>query len=123
MSNFLRLSFLLLTGLAACSSPEPTSPEAPGTGPDPAAPAAIRATLEADALTAGQAVFAERCAVCHGPDGRQGTNGAHDLTKSNLNVTGRVYMVTNGFGKMPGFKDQLTEEQIQQVAAYSLTLR
>ncbi|MBX0291426.1 cytochrome c [Hymenobacter sp. HSC-4F20] len=74
-------------------------------------------------LLAGQALFSQRCAACHGPDGKLGRNGAHDLTKSNLNTAGRVYMVTNGLGKMPGFKDQLTEEQIRQVAEYSLTLR
>lgn len=75
------------------------------------------------ALIAGKTLFTQRCAVCHGHDGKLGLNGAHDLSKSNLNTTGRVYMVTNGLGKMPGFKDQLTEEQIQQVAAYSLTLK
>lgn len=74
-------------------------------------------------LTAGKVLFNKNCAVCHGPDGRLGLNGAHDLSTSNLNTTGRVYMVTQGLGKMPSFKDQLTPEEIQQVVAYSLTLK
>ena len=74
-------------------------------------------------LTAGKALFQQNCEVCHGPDGKRGLNGAHDLTKSNLNTAGRVYMVTQGLGKMPGFKGQLTDAQIQQVVAYSLTLK
>ncbi|KAA9333442.1 GNAT family N-acetyltransferase [Hymenobacter busanensis] len=71
----------------------------------------------------GKALFLENCALCHGANGKLGVNGAHDLTKSNLNQMGRTYMVTNGLGKMPAFKDQLTPEQIEQVVAYSLTLK
>jgi len=113
-----------LLQLAACQSTDAVqSAPTPPTPPDPAAPAAILGTLETDALAAGEAIFTQRCAVCHGPDGKLGNNGAHDLTKSNLNVNGRVYMVTKGLGKMPAFQDQLTEQEIEQVAAYSLTLR
>jgi mono/diheme cytochrome c family protein len=68
-------------------------------------------------------LYTENCAVCHGADGRLGLNGAHDLSKSNLNTTGRVYMVTQGLGKMPSFKDKLTTSQIQQVVAYSISLK
>lgn len=74
-------------------------------------------------LAAGQALFQQNCVVCHGANGQRGLNGAHDLTKSNLNTAGRVYLVTNGLGKMPAFNKTLTDEQIEQVVAYSLTLR
>lgn len=76
-------------------------------------------------LAAGQALYTQNCAVCHGPDGKLGLNGARDLTKSNLTATGRIYQVTNGSlsKKMPAFKDKLSEEQIRQVVEYSLTLR
>ncbi|SMB95321.1 cytochrome c class I [Hymenobacter roseosalivarius DSM 11622] len=110
--------------VAACQSADPVQ-SAPTAlpEPDPAAPAAILGTLETDALAAGEAIFTQRCVVCHGPDGQLGNNGARNLTKSNLNINGRVYIVTKGMGKMPAFKDQLTEQEIEQVAAYSLTLR
>ncbi|MGI4870026.1 MAG: c-type cytochrome [Janthinobacterium lividum] len=71
----------------------------------------------------GQALFQKNCARCHGKDGRLGLNGAHDLTKSNLNAFGRTYLVTNGMGKMPAFQKTLTAAQIAQVVAYSLTLK
>ncbi|MBD2714199.1 cytochrome c [Microvirga sp. STR05] len=87
---------------------------------DDSAPAAAP---ETPVLAAGKALFQQNCEVCHGPDGKRGLNGAHDLTKSNLNTAGRVYMVTQGLGKMPAFKGQLTDAQIQQVVAYSLTLK
>ena len=71
----------------------------------------------------GQLLFQKNCQRCHGKDGRLGLNGAHDLTKSNLNAFGRTYLVTNGMRKMPSFSKTLTPAQIEQVVAYSLTLR
>lgn len=101
---------LLLGGCDAADKPAAATPPTPATD----APAVV---------DAGQALYEQNCALCHGPDGKRGLNGAHDLTRSNLNQMGRVYMVTNGMGKMPAFKGQLTPEQIEQVAAYSLTLK
>ncbi|TDN36253.1 cytochrome c [Hymenobacter sp. UV11] len=71
----------------------------------------------------GQLLFQKNCVRCHGQDGRRGLNGAHDLTKSNLNAFGRTYLVTNGMGKMPPFAKKLTAAQIDEVVAYSLTLK
>jgi len=71
----------------------------------------------------GQVLYQKNCARCHGADGRKGLNGAHDLTKSNLNAFGRTFLVSNGLGKMPSFKKALTPAQIDQVVAYSLTLK
>ena len=74
-------------------------------------------------LVPGQALFQKNCVRCHGANGKLGLNGAHDLTKSNLNAFGRTYLVTNGLGKMPAFGKTLTPAQVQQVVAYSLTLK
>ena len=71
----------------------------------------------------GQVIFQKNCVRCHGANGKRGAFGAHDLTKSNLNEFGRTYLVTNGMGKMPAFGKTLTPAQVQQVVAYSLTLR
>lgn len=71
----------------------------------------------------GQLIYQKNCVRCHGANGKLGLNGAHDLTKSNLNAFGRTYLVTKGLGKMPAFGKALTPAQVQQVVAYSLTLR
>ena len=71
----------------------------------------------------GQVLFQKNCVRCHGANGKLGLNGAHDLTKSNLNAFGRTYLVTKGMGKMPSFEKVLTPAQVQQVVAYSLTLK
>ena len=71
----------------------------------------------------GQVLYQKNCQRCHGPDGKKGASGAHDLTKSNLNAFGRTYLVNNGMGKMPAFGKKLTPEQVKQVVEYSLTLK
>lgn len=111
----------LTTDVAGLSEAEVTALEAASANAALASPPAE--PEPAPELTSGKVLFNKNCAVCHGSDGKLGLNGAHDLSKSNLNTTGRVYMVTQGLGKMPSFKDQLTPEQIQQVVAYSLTLK
>jgi cytochrome c6 len=109
-ASFLLSALALLTLAGACN---------PASSSEPTETSATAAAVEQP----GKALYARNCAACHGPDGKLGLNGAHDLTKSNLNATGRVYMVTQGLGKMPSFKKQLTEAQIQQVVDYSLTLK
>ncbi|MFC7666265.1 c-type cytochrome [Hymenobacter humi] len=85
----------------------------------PVAPAGCRHAAGA----ARPGALPKNCLRCHGANGKKGANGAHDLTKSNLNAFGRTYMVTNGMGKMPAFGKTLSPAQVQQVVAYSLTLR
>jgi heme/copper-type cytochrome/quinol oxidase subunit 2 len=68
---------------------------------------------------AGEEVFAENCAVCHGATGHGG-GGGPDLRTMPLAKTqaGAEGQVTNGGGGMPAFKGVLSEEEIANVAAY-----
>ena len=86
-------------------------------------PLFLQPAAAAPPVLPGQVLYQKNCLRCHGANGKKGANGAHDLTKSNLNAFGRTYMVTNGMGKMPAFGKTLTPAQVQQVVAYSLTLR
>ena len=93
----------------------PAEPGAPAeTGGEPSAPAG-----EGDPA-AGEEIFASSgCGSCHtlSAAGTNGTIGPnlddaqpdHDLV---------VERVTNGAGAMPSFADALSEQQIQDVAAY-----
>jgi cytochrome c551 len=67
----------------------------------------------------GAAVFSENCSVCHGSTGHGG-NGGPDLTTMPLAQTeeGAIQQVTNGGGGMPAFGGNLSEEEIENVAAY-----
>jgi mono/diheme cytochrome c family protein len=67
----------------------------------------------------GAAVFSENCSTCHGATGLGG-NGGPDLTTMPLAQTeeGAIQQVTNGGGGMPPFGGVLSEEEIENVAAY-----
>jgi mono/diheme cytochrome c family protein len=68
---------------------------------------------------AGTVVFSENCSTCHGATGHGG-NGGPDLTTMPLAKTesGAIQQVTNGGGGMPPFGGILSEEEIENVAAY-----
>jgi len=65
---------------------------------------------------AGKTVFTDNCSGCHGLSGTGG-NGGPDLS-SMTDVQRVIGQVTNGGGGMPPFKDNLTQKQIRDVAAY-----
>lgn len=68
---------------------------------------------------AGATVFSTTCAACHGETGHGGAGGP-DLTTMPLAQTeeGAIQQVTNGGGGMPPFGGTLSEEEIENVAAY-----
>ena len=95
------------------TEPEPTTGETETTPPpgggegDPAA---------------GKEVFTANCGSCHtlADAGTTGTIGPN-LDESQPPVELAVDRVTNGQGAMPSFADTLSEQQIQDVAAYVST--
>ncbi len=68
---------------------------------------------------AGTVVFSENCSTCHGATG-EGGNGGPNLKTMPLAQTeeGAIQQVTNGGGGMPAFSGVLSEEEIENVAAY-----
>jgi cytochrome c551 len=67
----------------------------------------------------GATVFSENCSTCHGATGHGG-NGGPDLTTmpKAQEQAGAEEQVTKGGGGMPAFEGQLSEEEIENVAAY-----
>jgi mono/diheme cytochrome c family protein len=67
----------------------------------------------------GAVVFSENCATCHGATGHGGTIGP-DLRTMPLaqSEEGAIQQVTHGGGAMPAFEGVLSEEEIENVAAY-----
>lgn len=68
--------------------------------------------------SAGESVFAENCASCHGTTG--GGGSAPSLQRAELaEDRDRVAdQIINGGGGMPPFGDQLSDQQIADVTAY-----
>lgn len=83
---------------------------------------------DAEAAQAGEAVFAQACAACHGPEGKGMTAlGAPNLTNEHW-LYGSTYewireTVVNGRqNQMPAQEGRMTDDQIQIVAAYVYSL-
>ncbi len=80
----------------------------------PAVPAAA-----ADAA----AMFAQKCTVCHGKDGK-GQNtmgqklGVKDLTQTTLSAAEVEKMIADGKGKMAGFRGKIADGEIKALAAW-----
>jgi len=93
---------------------------------------AVPATGRADAASAeaGAAVYKDKCMGCHAADGSGSTPmgkalKAQDLKKPEIQAQTDAQLaaaITNGKGKMPAQKGQLTAAQIGQVVGYIRTL-
>lgn len=87
-----------------------------------------KAGLSAEQLAHAKALFGNKCARCHGPDGRGQTVlgdmlGVPDFTdaqwwKDRDNDEGLIKSITNGNGDMPAFGKKLTKSEISLLAAY-----
>ncbi|HEU5211450.1 MAG TPA: c-type cytochrome [Gaiellaceae bacterium] len=105
--------------LAACGSGTTTTPT-PNTviGNVPTTSTTPSGGGKGDAA-AGKTVFTSNCSACHtlADANAKGTVGPNldDLKPDDATVARQV---TNGGGAMPAFKDSLSPQQIQDVAAY-----
>ena len=105
--SFLKLTPILITLIAVCL--------ACGGGND------AGGSNSAD-LATGKTVYKTYCVACHGIDGKLNLNGAKDFTQSTLEIAERKTIITNGKGLMTPFKEVLSEEEINAVAAYTMEL-
>ncbi len=71
----------------------------------------------------GEKIYKTYCVTCHGLYGDMGASGAFNLQTSVLPVEERINVITNGRKVMTPFKDLLSKEKIEAVAAYTLTLK
>jgi cytochrome c6 len=68
-------------------------------------------------------LFAKKCAVCHGKDGKGSAGGlkmgVKDLSaESKATEAAIATEISNGKGKMPAFKGKLTDAEIQSLAKF-----
>ncbi len=73
----------------------------------------------------GKQIFTQKCAVCHGQDGKGKIKGTPDFTApafwSDRSMADLFKVVTNGKGGMPPWKSQLSEQDRWDVLAYIRT--
>lgn len=77
-------------------------------------------------LAVGKKEFGERCAACHGPEGK-GAIGP-DLTRAEYKYGRTVQAITQSItegrpGGMPSFKNDLSHEKVEGLVAFILSLK
>ena len=102
------------------STPEPP-PAKPADEKTSAAAASAAATEQAD----GAALYAQRCAMCHGADAKGGmgpdlTTDDYVYGKSPAEVTESI--AAGRDNGMPAFANQLSQEEVQALVDYLLSL-
>ena len=123
MGVFFAVAILLVAGMLASVEVVGSEDEEAGAAqPAESAPPAETGggTPVAGDPAAGKEVFASAgCTSCHtlADAGATGTVGPN-LDQSKPDLAKVIDRVTNGKGVMPSFKGQLSDEQIQNVAAY-----
>ncbi|HKK39827.1 MAG TPA: cytochrome c [Cryomorphaceae bacterium] len=71
----------------------------------------------------GQKIYKTHCAICHGDDGRKGFADAKILPESGLSLEERILLITNGKNTMMPYRGVLSQEEIEAVAEYTLSLK
>ena len=87
-------------------------------------------SLPAFAQGGGEATYKAKCAMCHGADGLADTPTGKALKVPSvkspefqaLSESEMFASTKNGKGKMPAYKDKLSDSQIHEVVAYMRTL-
>lgn len=109
---------------AAPATPAPATP-APTTPAEPAPPASTAAV----SVELGAKVFVQRCALCHGPEGRGDGPGSVALKPKPRNFHDQAYMssrtdaqllevIHKGKGAMPRWGGVISEAEMQSVLGY-----
>lgn len=93
-----------------------------GCGKQEAKPHTDKKVQQNPAAYSGKDIYTKYCRLCHGSDGTLGLANAADLSISVLTFDEKVQVITEGRKGMTSFKDQLTPEQILEVAKYIETL-
>ncbi len=83
-------------------------------------------------IVKGKAIYQEKCALCHGRTGKGDGPVADALNPKPPSFISKEMIahpdtrykavIVEGRGNMPSFKDQLSEEEIEDVLAYTRTL-
>jgi cytochrome c551 len=88
-----------------------------GDGGEPSGPPPQRVVEQGDPA-AGEQVFADNCAACHGGDGDGGSGPALAGEQAYTDPEVVVDQVRDGGGGMPAFSERLSAQELANVSAF-----
>jgi mono/diheme cytochrome c family protein len=113
-----------LPGEVAVETPPTATPAETGCDPTYLSQSNPFSWSDAEAIAAGQVIYDQACAVCHGPDGSGALPGTSDLTTAEASADLRdnsgeiLCVIAQGRDNMPAWKETLTTEEMWQVLTY-----
>lgn len=113
-------AFLLLAGVMVLGFAKPAFLRNSAT--ETIDPSKAAADLDMIKVKAGQALYEQKCTLCHGGDGAAGFQKAANLAKSTLADAEIINIIQKGKGIMPPNAD-LSSEQVDQVKEFVKYLR
>lgn len=122
-ANTLIFTLVLSLGLAACGQEQQAESPASDTAA-PAVPQAVEAVADAAAVVDAQAIFAAKCAACHGKSGEGRGSNPKLVGLSATDIESRLkdYRAGKQMGPMTGVMaaaaKSLSDEQIAALAGY-----
>jgi mono/diheme cytochrome c family protein len=108
-AHHLTLIGLGITSLLACTDSEGS--------------ATHRTVVSSEGVIDTTALYAQRCATCHGMNGAMRMGGAIKLTESTAGREEIIGQIRYGKGTMPPFEQMLSTEQIEALADYAIAFR
>jgi uncharacterized membrane protein SirB2 len=110
------LSFVLILGVYAFAEMAKGKPYLP-------AKVVVNGNADESSIT-GIKTYTSNCAMCHGLDGKKKYRDALDLSESKADASRILMLIKDGSkGKMPSFSGTLSEEEVNAVSNYVITLR
>ncbi len=115
---------LLLASFGACSGVAEEAPSAPAKGGPPMPPAPITLSSR-PGVSGGEALYVEKCVMCHGPNGMGYGLLARRVDEPNLEKRtdlSKDYVILaarRGIGNMPSIpRGEVSDEQLAEIATY-----
>jgi mono/diheme cytochrome c family protein len=124
------LLFLYVYGVAEAKNlnmkkekPAEVTADKNATVPEEKSAPAISAEMTGTALANAKVIYKQQCGACHGENGKKGISNAADLSVSTLSLEERKIIILQGKGIMPGYQGQITEQEAEELAAFTQTLK
>ena len=113
------MRFMILTACLLAAYASEAAAQQKAQGSEPPVPFTHEYLEEAEVIAVGETIWAEQCRHCHGAKAYPGK--APKLRPARYKPEFVYRRVTDGFRKMPGWKDVYTDEERMAVTAYVLS--
>ena len=86
-------------------------------------PPAISNLMKQTAFANAKQIYRQQCEACHNQKSKKFKHQGPDLTTSAMSLAERKQIILNGSGLMPGYRDQISDQEAEELAAFTTKLK